>query len=51
LGSWSFPQFVASKARDLEPPSSCSWKTKEVGASFQLQLENKEVGVSNEYNS
>jgi hypothetical protein len=33
LGSWSFPQVVARETRGLEPPSSCSWKTKEVGAS------------------
>jgi hypothetical protein len=33
LGIWSFPQVVARESRWLEPPSSCSWKTKEVGAS------------------
>jgi hypothetical protein len=33
LGSWSFPQVVASETRGLEPPSSCSWKRKEVSAS------------------
>ena len=33
LGSWSFPQVVAWETRGLKPPSSCSWKKKEVGAS------------------
>jgi hypothetical protein len=33
LGSWSFPQVVARETRGLEPPSSSSWKKKEVGAS------------------
>jgi hypothetical protein len=36
LGSVSFPQVVAQETRGLEPPSSCSSKTNEVGASNEF---------------